>query len=122
MEEKFQKKLVFVAHPMRGDMAGNMEKVSAICARIYGEGHVPIAPYLVSFPHLRNGAANERELGVEANLVSFERGFIDELWLYGDRISEGMKIEVALARKLGIPVVAKSEGTQRDLRDISKTG
>ncbi len=96
-------------------MAGNMEKVIAICEQVRKQGHTPIAPYLLSFPQADGGVIENRELGVWANLTSFERGYVDELWLYGDSISEGMKIEVALAKKLGIPVVAKSEGTQRDL-------
>jgi hypothetical protein len=118
MREEFQKKLVFIAHPIRGNLADNMEKIFAICKQVHEEGHIPIAPYLISLLSLRDGVAEDRKLGLEANLVAFERGFIDELWLYGDRISEGMKIEVALAKKLGIPIIAKSKGTKRDLPRI----
>ena len=50
---------------------------------------------------------------MEANLICFQRGFVDELWLYGDKISEGMKREIAIAQELKIPVVAKSEGTEK---------
>jgi hypothetical protein len=110
-----QRKLVFIAHPIRGDVASNMKKVFAICEQVHKEGHTPIAPYLIAPTHSNDEVLKNRELGVWANLTTFEHGYVDELWLYGDRISEGMKIEVALAKKLGIPVVAKSEGTKRDL-------
>lgn len=92
-----------------------MTKVFAICEQVHKEGHTPIAPYLIVPTHSNAGVIENRELGVWANLTTFERGYVDELWLYGDGISEGMKIEVTLAKKLGIPVVAKSEGTKRDL-------
>ena len=110
-----KKKLIFIAHPIRGDITGNMVKVLAICEQIHKEGHIPVAPYLVSLQYLNDEVVEDRELGVEANLVCFQRGFVDELWLYGDRISEGMKREIALAQELKIPVVAKSEGTEKDL-------
>lgn len=109
-----QRKLVFIAHPIRGDVASNMKKVFAICEEVRKEGHTPIAPYL-TLPRPTDEVIKNRGLGLWANLTTFERGYVDELWLYGDGISDGMKIEVALAKKLGIPVVAKSEGTKRDL-------
>ncbi len=111
----FQHKLIFIAHPIRGDVAGNMKKVLAICEQVRQEGHTPIAPYLLPLPPVHEEVMKDRGLGMWANLTTFERGYVDELWLYGDGISEGMKIEVVLAKKLGIPVVAKSEGTKRDL-------
>src|SRR3990167_8428842 len=79
------------------------------------DGHIPVAPYLVSLQYLNDEVVEDRELGVEANLVCFHRGFVDELWLYGDKISEGMKREIALAKELKIPVVAKTEWTKKDL-------
>jgi hypothetical protein len=92
-----------------------MQKVFAICEQVHREGHTPIAPYLIAPTHATDGVLKNREFGVWANLTTFEHGYVDELWLYGEEISEGMKIEVTLAKKLGIPVVAKSEGTKRDL-------
>ena len=110
-----KKKLIFIAHPIRGDVAGNMAKVLSICEQVHKEGHIPVAPYLVSLQYLNDEVVEDRELGVEANLVCFHRGFVDELWLYGDKISEGMKREIALAKELKIPVVAKTEVTKKDL-------
>lgn len=118
--DKPQHKLVFIAHPIRGDIAGNLKKVFAICEQIRKEGHIPIAPYLTLPLHPTDEEMKNRELGVWANLTTFERGYVDEVWLYGDRISDGMKIEVALAEKLGIPVVAKSEGTKKELASDKK--
>ncbi|MDO8492299.1 MAG: hypothetical protein Q7S34_01500, partial [bacterium] len=54
------------------------------------------------------------------NRICFERGLIDELWLFGDRISEGMFGEIKLALQLKIPIIAKSWETQMALRELTK--
>lgn len=112
------KKVVFIAHPVGGDIAGNVKKVLAICERVHKDGHIPVAPYLVSLQYLNDAVTEDRDLGIEANLVCFRRRFIDELWLFGERISEGMKEEVMFAVKLKIPIVPKTEETARDLKKL----
>ena len=111
-------KTVFVAHPISGDIEGNMKKVLAICEEIHTKNIVPVAPYLVSLQYLNDEVIEDRELGVEANLECFHRKYIDELWLFGDRISSGMKEEIILARKLGIPIVPKTEGTKKEISAV----
>jgi hypothetical protein len=71
--------------------------------------------------YLNEDVVEDRGLGIAANLICFHRGFIEELWLYGDRISAGMKEEVLLALRLDIPVVAKTPETERDLARIVMT-
>jgi hypothetical protein len=44
----------------------------------------------------------EREQGLFFALVLL--GKCDELWMFGDRVSEGMARELAKAKKRGIPV------------------
>ena len=108
-------KTVFIGHPVSGDIEGNVKKILAICDEVHTQDVVPVAPYLVSLQYLDDGVIEDRELGIEANLECFRRHFVDELWLYGDRISDGMKREIVEARQCGIPVIAKTDGTKRDL-------
>ena len=117
---KAKKKTVFIAHPISGDIEGNAKKVLEICKQVHSKYSIPVAPYLVSLQYLNDEVKEDRELGIEANLESFHRGYIDELWLFGDRISAGMKEEVLLARKLGIRVVPKTDGTKRDLAEMGE--
>lgn len=105
---KRKKKVVFVGHPIGGDVAGNMRKALAICEQLHRNGVIPVAPYLVSLQYLNGEVVEDRELGIEVNRICFERGLIDELWLFGDRISEGMFGEIKLALQLKIPIIAKS--------------
>jgi hypothetical protein len=48
------------------------------------------------------------------------RGYADEVWLFGDRISSGMKQEIGLALSLGIPVIPKTEETAKDFQEFRK--
>ena len=73
-----------------------------------------MAPYLVALQVLDDKIVEERALGIEANHACLERRFVDELWLFGDRISEGMRGEIELAHKFGIPVVPKTSETLRE--------
>ena len=109
------KKTVFVGHPIRGDTKGNIEKVLKICAEIHTKDIIPVAPYLISLQYLNDEIVEDRELGMEANHECFHRRYVDELWLFGDRISAGMEKEILLAKEMNIPIVPKTKGVKRDL-------
>ena len=118
MTENKRTTTVFIAHPISGDVRGNMERVLRICQKVHTEHIIPVAPSLVSLQYLDDTVIEDRNLGIDANLECFHRRFVDELWLFGDHISAGMWQEIALAREVGIPVVAKTAGTLRDLEEI----
>lgn len=109
------KKVVFIAHPVAGDISRNIKKILAICESVHRQGLIPVAPYLVALQYLNDEVVEDRQLGIEANVECFHRRFIDELWLYGDKISSGMEAEVKLAVELGISVIPKTEETSQDL-------
>jgi hypothetical protein len=108
------KKLVYIAHPISGDVKGNIDKVLAICRDIHlksGSKIIPYAPYIAALLYLDDNNKEERELGFEANRRLFEKGGFDELWLCGDRVSKGMREEVEWCIRLNIPVVSYSSAT-----------
>ncbi len=111
-------KTVFIGHPIGGDIRANVAKVLKICEEVHTKDIIPVAPYLISLQYLNDEVTEDRELGMEANHESFRRRYVDELWLFGDKISNGMRGEVLLARELNIPIVAKTEGTKRDLENM----
>lgn len=111
-------KVVFIAHPIRGDVTGNVLKVLEICKEVHRGGVIPVVPYLVSLQYLNDNVVEDRKLGIEANLECFQRHFIDELWLFGNQITEGMRSEVLLALMLEIPIVAKTLETLTELNKI----
>ena len=104
------KKVVYIAHPVGGDVDNNLEKIQGIVRQVnlFYPDVVPFASYVVDCMAMNDAHPEERERGIANNIALFHKGFIDELWLYGDRISAGMREEIKLAESLGIPVVSKS--------------
>lgn len=115
-----KKKTVFITHPIRGDIRGNVRKILAILRKVHKRDFIPVAPYLGSLQYLNDEDDGERELGIEANLECFRRRYVDELWLFGDPISTGMGQEVRLAQKLSIPVIPQTQGTKRDFARLTR--
>ncbi|MFH0952065.1 MAG: DUF4406 domain-containing protein [Patescibacteria group bacterium] len=100
-------KLVYISHPISGDVEKNVREVLEICKKIYTKDIIPFAPYLVSLQYLDDKVTQDRELGIAASIETLKRGLVDELWAFGDTISAGMKEEIRIAEEKGIPVIYK---------------
>jgi len=95
--------VVFVSHAYSGDPETNCRTVERISRGLALQGHPPFAPQLL-FPHFID-EISERDLALKLCLQLVAAA--DELRIYGNP-SEGMRLEIAEARRLGIPV-AKGE-------------
>ena len=106
-------KIIYIAHPIGGDIKRNIQKVLEIIRgiNINIPEVVPFAHYVVDCYALDDSVPEERMRGIKNDIALFRAGFIDEVWLYGSRISEGMKAEIKLAKELNIPVISMSIGT-----------
>lgn len=100
-------KIVYIAHPISGDIQKNILKVLSLCKKYHTAKILPFAPYLIPLQYLDDNKPLEREKGINANIEFFNKGIIDELWVCGDRVSAGMKEEILLAKKFKIPTVYK---------------
>lgn len=101
-------KMVFIVHPMSGDIEGNSQRVLEICRKIHTKDVIPVFPSFTWRRYLGD-SAEDKELAQAVNEAYFRSGAVDELWVYGDYLSDGMKKEILLARELGIPVIPMSE-------------
>lgn len=110
-------KIAYIAHPISGDIEANLEKIRLISRQINLEelDVVPFAPYWLDCHALDDDVDAERYRGIRNDIELMRRGFIDEVRLYGDKISRGMREEVLLARELGITVVPMTDETKRQL-------
>jgi len=104
-------KIIYIAHPISGDVVGNLKKILAIIREInINEPEIlPFAHYWVDCHALDDTIISERERGIKNDIALLRAGFINELWLYGDRISNGMQHEIELATELDIAIVPKSD-------------
>ena len=97
-------KRVFICSRYVGDIECNVEIALALCRMAVGAGCAPFAPHLIYTRFLEDGDPIERELGISLGLRFME--VCDEVWVYiGDGISEGMRREIAHARRLGKTIV-----------------
>lgn len=108
-----KKKIVYIAHPVGGDLHGNLTAISAIYNLLSIEDKViPFVPYFATVMALDDDMPELRTIGFSHNEAIFRSGIIDEVWLYGPTVSKGMAIEIGWAKELDIPVISKSEGTE----------
>ena len=101
-KHKKHKKIVFICSPFAGDIEGNTRR-----ARRYGrfavtEKAVPVIPHLMYPQFLEEDDPDERQLGIDMGLILLSK--CHELWVFGSRISSGMSVEVARARRWNIPI------------------
>jgi hypothetical protein len=117
-------RVVYIAHPISGDIEGNIQRVLAICKEIHlkSKNIIPMAPYVTVLQYLDDTKPRQRKLGFAANRILFERGGFDELWLCGEKISSGMKEEVEWCVELNIPVICYSANLTEELIHFRTTG
>ena len=94
--------LVYIASPFAGDTERNTERARGYCRFAVSRGSIPLAPHLHYPQFMDDGDKGQRELGLRFALILL--GKCDELWAFGDRISDGMAREIAKAKRRGLPV------------------
>lgn len=111
-------KTVFIAHQISGDVDTNIKKVLAVCKKLHESGKIiPIFPSLIWRQYLPENE-NTKYLAGLVNDEYFRRGMVDEVWLYGSKLSEGMIKEIKLAISFGIPVVPKNKFMKEELKRL----
>lgn len=101
----FNKKLVYVCSPVKGNdgkVEENIEKAKEYCRSVLIFGSIPLAPHLALKGVLNDRVPSERETALAIGLELVKK--CDELWVFGDVISQGMKGEIELAKELGMPI------------------
>lgn len=99
-------KIVYIAHPISGDIEGNLEKIRLIVREINRtvSNVVPFAPYWLDCHALDDNDPEQRARGIK-NDRELIRRCVDEIWVYGK--SPGIEAEIKLGRALGLPIVYK---------------
>ena len=87
--------LVYVCSPFSGDTQANTEKARRYSRFAVDRGAIPIAPHLL-FPQFLS-EDTERELAMFMDMVLLTK--CEQLWVFGDRVSEGMRREIDKSKK-----------------------
>lgn len=95
-------KKVYIIHPFQGKEE-NRKKIDEICRVVAKMGFLPVSP-VHAFSFLKDEVPEERELALKL-CQELVKG-CDQAWLFGDwENSEGCRIEIRTAKKVGIPIV-----------------
>lgn len=95
-------KLVYVCSPYRGNIEYNTNRAKGYCRFVYTQGCVPYAPHLHNPQFLDESIPEERQMGIMLGLELLKRS--DEMWLFGDKLTEGMEAELKAAQLMKIPI------------------
>lgn len=91
------KPLVYICSPYSGDIEENVKKARAFCRFALEMNCIPLAPHLLFPQFMNDDIPQERELAMFMNMVLL--GKCNELWVFGNTISNGMAQEIERAKK-----------------------
>lgn len=98
-------RIVYLAHPVSGDVAGNLARAKRWYKWIATNFDVAIiADWIVTCEVLDDSREADRALGMAMNDTLISHLCCDEVWLVGGRVSAGMSSEWALADDLDLAV------------------
>ena len=105
--------LVYICSPYSGEVEYNLNRARGYCRLAIGKGYIPLAPHLLFPQFLDDDDRQQRELGLFFALVLLSK--CEEIWAFGNRISEGMTREMEAATRRGIPVRRFTDKGEEDL-------
>ena len=96
-------KKIYVCSALRGDVEENIRQARCYCEYVVKEfGNIPVAPHIYFTQFLDDTVPEDRAFGTMAGLMLLSD--CDELWYFGDSVSQGMVREIIAAKEQGIPV------------------
>lgn len=113
-EKQKYKRLVYICSPYAGDIEKNTELAKRYCKKAINKGYAPIAPHLFYPQFLEDNKIGEREIGIRCGLTLLKKS--QEMWVFGNKYSSGMKREIDFAKRNGRIKIRyfDKEGRERD--------
>ncbi len=91
--------LVYICSPLSGAVERNQENARRYCRFAVRRGAIPLAPHLY-FPQFMDDAdPAQRNLAIFMDIILLSK--CDEMWVFGERVSKGMSMEISKARHKG---------------------
>ena len=95
--------MIYVCSPYRGDIDANVAFAKRCCLEIINAGELPFAPHLYFTQFLNDDIPDERALGIKYGLQILS--LCSAIWVFGEKITEGMQAEIDYAEQHGIKVI-----------------
>lgn len=106
--------IVYICSPYAGNVDVNTESARRYCRFAVDKGYIPIAPHLLFTQFLNDDNPKERQLGIFFGNAVMSK--CSEVWVFGDRISDGMESEIKRAKWKNYPLRYFKE----DLEEVTK--
>lgn len=88
--------LVYICAPYSGDVEENMKRAAAFAKHAYDKGNIPLTAHLL-FPFMDDTNEEDRRTAIFMDIVLM--GKCQEVWVLGNEITRGMRIEIEKAKK-----------------------
>jgi hypothetical protein len=88
--------MVYICSPYAGNIDENLRNARRYSRFAVEKGYLPITPHLLYPQFLDDSLQSERDLGMFFGIVLMSK--CSEVWVFGERISRGMKIEIERAQ------------------------
>ncbi len=95
-------KAVFICSPYAGEVIRNVDNARKYCKFAITKNNLPIAPHLLFPQFLDDKDKEQRMLGLGFGLQLMKQ--CQEVWVFGDEVSEGMAKEIKMAKKRNKPI------------------
>lgn len=92
-------KKVYICSPLGGNVKENLEQVKRYTKYALICGTAPVVPHFYALC-LNDDNPKEREIGMVAGLSLL--WFCDEMWIFGDEVTEGMSAEIQFCKNLNV--------------------
>ncbi len=96
------RQMIYICSPFKGDTETNTANALRYCRFAVERGYLPIAPHCYLPRFMDDSVPTERELALSFGLRLLTG--CQELWAFGDYISEGMGREIDAARRHSIKI------------------
>jgi ParB family chromosome partitioning protein len=97
---------IYVCSPYGGDFE-NFKKAVEYCKYVAAQGHIPYASHVMLHGIFQDDVYEQRLKGLQAGFEMIR--IIDEIWVFGEEITNGMKQEIDLAKQLDKKRVYRSD-------------
>lgn len=94
--------LVYICSPFAGDIGRNVQAARRYSRFAVAKGAIPLAPHLLFPQFMDDSDPAERELALHFGRVLLDK--CAEVWVFGARVSEGMRGEIERAERRGLAV------------------
>jgi hypothetical protein len=109
-----QEKNVMIAHPLFGkEEDANIIKILKICAEVHSENIIPIAPFITTMAYLDEQFLVEKKVVEKLLFRYFQKRFVDEVWVFVDRLTKDVLTIVRQEFRFSVPVIAMSPQVKR---------